>query len=83
MADSFLSGLIEVFQQPDKPPTCGSKQIMYVVDRRCRPGLSTACIIIFFSFEKELLSEFVGHHIAAIPNTTKAILRSLWPLLVT
>ena len=23
-ADSFLSGSIEIFQQPDKPPTCGS-----------------------------------------------------------
>ena len=23
-AFSFLSGFIEVFQQPDKPPTCGS-----------------------------------------------------------
>ena len=23
-ADSFLSGTIEVFQQPDEPPTCGS-----------------------------------------------------------
>ena len=63
MADSFLSGFIEVFQQPDKPATCEShgprslpscrnkrpEKIMYDVDRQC-------WLAIF-----QLLSEFVGH----------------------
>ena len=52
MSASFLSGFMEVVQQPDKPPTCGSqkKNIIYAMDRRCQPGLSTACIISFFFF---------------------------------
>ena len=70
MSESFLSDSIEVFQQPDKPPTCGSQKIMYAMERRCRPDLSTACIIsfflsffFFFFFEtKELLSQFIGYY---------------------
>ena len=53
-AESYLSGSIEVFQQPDKPPTCGShgprSLSSYRNKRLVGPekigdaGLSTACI---------------------------------------
>ena len=61
VADSFLSGFIEVFQQPDKPPTweshgprslsnCRNKRpekIMYVVNRRF---WSIHCMHFFFNY---------------------------------
>ena len=61
MAVSFLSGFIEVFQQPDKPTICGRhgprSLLSYVAsqqearkNRRCWP------LVAFFS-----ISEFVGH----------------------